>query len=196
MLSFLLGFSAFVLFILYDINSVTWQRRWIQRFFIIGTGLLGTSTVLDLLTAWKHGALSTAADYVLLALAGLCFCALIYCLFFALPFQETYGEQHTGRNVCDSGVYGLCRHPGILCFFGMELLLGLAALPDKMILRGLFFSALNLAYAYFQDRVTFPKTFCDYSAYQKKVPFLIPTGASIRRTGKTLLHAENKEEKK
>ena len=87
-------------------------------------------------------------------------------------------------------------NPGILCFFGMELLLGLAALPDKMILRGLFFSALNLAYAYFQDRVTFPKTFCDYSAYQKKVPFLIPTGSSIRRTGKTLLHAENKEEKK
>ena len=45
------------------------------------------------------------------------FAALIYTLFFALPFDETYAKQNNGRYVCDRGVYALCRHPGILCFF-------------------------------------------------------------------------------
>ena len=115
-------------------------------------------------------------------------------MFFALPFQETYIESNGSRHVYSGGVYGLCRHPGILCYFGMQLMLGLWALPGGMIIRGLIFSLLNLAYAYFQDRITFPKTFCDYSDYQKKVPFLIPTGSSIRRTGKTLLSADKEED--
>ena len=195
MFSLLLGCTAFLLYFLYDINSFTRQFRIVHSFFTVGTLLLGTATVLDLWIGWKAGCYSDMVDVVLLAGAAACFGALIYCLFFALPFQETYAEQNTGRHVYSGGVYGLCRHPGILCFFGMQLLLGLAALPGGMIFRGLIFSLLNLLYAYFQDRITFPKTFCDYSDYQKKVPFLIPTGASIRRIGKLLLCAEKEEEK-
>ncbi len=194
MFSLHLGLTAFVLYLLYDINSFTKQFRLVHTFFTVGTVLLGAAAVLDLWNSWCAGYFSGAADYVLLGGAAVCFGALIYCLFFALPFQETYTEQNTGRYVYSGGVYGLCRHPGILCFFGMHLLLGLAALPGGMIFRGLIFSALNLAYAYFQDRVTFPKTFCDYSEYQKKVPFLIPNGVSIRRTGKTLPRAEKEED--
>ena len=196
MLSFILGLTAFGLYFLYDINSVTRQYRWVHTFFTVGTVLLGAATVLDLAAVWNAGAFSGALDFPLLALAGVCFAALIYCLFFALPFQETYAGQHTGRQVYSGGVYGLCRHPGILCSFGMELFLGLAALPGEMMIRGLIFSLLNLGYAYFQDRITFPKTFCDYSDYQKNVPFLIPTGSSIRRTGKPLHPADKEEEKK
>lgn len=194
MFSFILGLTAFALYFLYDINSVTRQFRFVHSFFTAGTVLLGCATVLDLANAWKTGGFSGAGDFFLLAGALVCFGALIHCLFFALPFEETYAQQNTGRHVYSGGVYGLCRHPGILCFFGMELLLGLAALPGGMIIRGLIFSFLNLLYAYFQDRVTFPKTFCDYGDYQKKVPFLIPTGASIRRTGKTLLSADKEED--
>lgn len=194
MLSLFLGMAAFVLYFLYDINSVTRQLRFVHSFFAVGTLLLGAATALELWDAWKAGCFSGGADIGLIAGAAVCFGALIYCLFFALPFQETYAQQNTGRHVYSGGVYGLCRHPGILCFFGMELLLGLAALPGEMIISGLIFSLLNLCYAYFQDHVTFPKTFCDYREYQKKVPFLIPTGASIRRTGKTLLSADKEED--
>lgn len=195
MISLLLGLTAFVLYFLYDINSFTRQIRFVHCFFAVGTLLLGGAAVLDLMDSWKNGYFSGMTDVILIAGAAACFGALVYCLFFALPFQETYVGQNTGRHVYSGGVYGLCRHPGILCFFGMQLMLGLAALPGRMLIRGMTFSALNLLYAYFQDRITFPKAFCDYGDYQKKVPFLIPTGASIRRAGKLCLLQKKEEEK-
>ena len=56
------------------------------------------------------------------------------------------------------------------------------------------FSLLDLAYAWFQDRVTFPKTFCDYEDYQKKVPFLIPTGDCIRLARQTRSRSVSEED--
>jgi len=193
MISLILGLAAFMLYFLYDINSVTRQYRLPNLFFAVGTVLLGIATVLDLIVAFNAGCFSGALDYTLLLGACVCFAALIYCLFFALPFKETYAGKNSVRCVCSEGVYGLCRHPGILCFMGMEILMGLAALPCGMIFRGLLFSFLNLVYAYFQDRFSFPKMFSDYSDYQKKVPFLIPGRAAFRRIRKTLLRADKEE---
>ena len=119
---------------------------------------------------------------------------LVYSLFFAIPFDETYARQSSGRRVCRRGVYALCRHPGILFFFGMYLFLGLAALPSPGLLaRGMFFSALDLGYAWFQDRQTFPKTFCDYPDYRNNVPFLIPTKASFAEACRTLRQPVDEE---
>ena len=44
----------------------------------------------------------------------------------------------------------------------------------EKLLEGLFFSLLNLGYAWYQDRYIFPEEFCDYRDYQNAVPFLIP----------------------
>ncbi len=53
----------------------------------------------------------------------MCFLALlIYTLFFALPFEETYCEENKLRAAYTEGVYGLCRHPGVLWFAGAYLL--------------------------------------------------------------------------
>jgi protein-S-isoprenylcysteine O-methyltransferase Ste14 len=90
-------------------------------------------------------------------------------------------------------VYALCRHPGVICLFAMYLFLGLAALPTPLLGCGMVFSLLNVLYALFQDRVTFPKTFCDYEAYRKTVPFLLPTRASIRRAVQTGRRPHRKE---
>lgn len=193
MISLLLGIAAFGLYLLYDINSYTRKLGFVHSFFLLGTVLLAIATALDVWAAVKAGAFSGWPDIVLLIGAAAFFVALIYSLFFALPFKETYTEQEGSGRVYSGGVYALCRHPGILCFFGMYLLLGLAALPTGMILNCVIFSLLDLGYAWFQDRVTFPKTFCDYTDYQKNVPFLIPTKASIRMAKKTLFPA-NKEE--
>jgi hypothetical protein len=76
----------------------------------------------------------------------------------------------------------------------MYLFLGLAALPSGLIVNGMIFSVLNLAYAWFQDHVTFPKTFCDYETYRKQAPFLIPTMNSIRRAKETWGYPHEKEE--
>ena len=186
MISLCLGTAGFFLYLLYDINSFKWQHSLPRSFFMLGTLLVGAATLLDLHTAIMMHAFSGIADVLLLIGGILCFAALIYCLFFALPFKATYTEQTNDRRVYDGGVYALCRHPGILCFFGMYLLLGAAALPSDLLMHGMAFSLMNLAYAWFQDRITFPRTFCDYEAYQKKIPFLIPTGESIRLAVETI----------
>ena len=194
MVSLTLGIGGFLLYLLYDVNSFTYQLRLLHGAFALGTLLVGAATALDLLEAWRLGAFSGPGDAALLLAAGACLAALVYSLFFALPFQETYRQQEQGRHVYDGGVYALCRHPGILCFFGLYLCLGLAALPGGLLAHGLAFSLLDLAYAGFQDRVTFPKTFCDYEDYQKKVPFLIPTGDCIRLARQTRSRSVSEED--
>ena len=185
MLTLILGVTGFVLYLLYDINSYTIQCRLLQAGFLAGTVLIGAATLLDLWTGWRQGAFSGGVDVALVLLGALSFGALIYCLFFALPFQATYADPVNGRRVYDGGAYALCRHPGVLCFFFMYLFLGLAALPASVLVHGMAFSLLNVAYAWFQDRVTFPKTFCDYEGYRERAPFLIPTKNSIRLARQT-----------
>lgn len=185
MLTTALGIAAFALYFLYDINSFRWKKRLPRCFFAIGTLLLLAATAIDIIDAARLGAFRGAADIILLSLCILSFAALIYCLFFALPFDKTYREQHTDK-VCRSGAYAICRHPGILCFFGTYLFLSLAALPHGLWINGALFSLMNLAYAWFQDRVTFPKTFSDYDSYQESTPFLFPTKSSIRMARRTL----------
>lgn len=180
MTSLFWGIVCFALYFLYDINSFTLQSKLLHAAFGVGTAILAAATGADLYIAWKTDAFSGIPDLIFLLLGFLCFLCLIYCLFFALPFHETYSEQTTDRPVYDKGVYALCRHPGILCFFGMFLFLGIAALPTKLLLHGMVYSILNLAYALFQDRITFPKTFYDYHVYRERIPFLFPTKDSIR----------------
>ena len=196
MLPWLLGILGFALYLLYDIDSFTGLWRPLRWGFAAGTLLIAASTLLQLYSAWQQGAFSLPGDALLLLLGCLAFAGLIYCLFFALPFTDTYTAPKQGRHVYSGGVYALCRHPGVLCFFAMYLFWGLAALPGNFLLCGMVFSLLNLSYAWFQDRVTFPKTFCDYPAYRETVPFLFPTPASFRRAAATWGHPDKKEEEK
>ena len=185
----IMGIIAFALYFLYDINSYKWKRAFPRCFFAVGTLLLLAATVADVISAIRIRAFCPA-DIVLLCLSTVSLAALIYCLFFALPFEKTYKDQQTDK-VCRSGAYAVCRHPGILCFFGTYLFLSLAALPHKLWINGAAFSLMNLAYAWFQDRVTFPKTFSDYKSYQESTPFLIPTKSSIRMARRTLTKEDN-----
>ena len=193
MYSLLLGMPGFLLFFLYDVNSFTWRSRLLHKSFALGVTLLAAATVLDLAAALRMGAFSGLKDLILLVAGALCLAALVYCLFFALPFAETYQDTDGPPAVCDRGVYALCRHPGVLCMLGMYLFWGLGALPATMLRNGLIFSGFNTVYVCFQDRMTFPRTFPDYPDYQKNVPFLIPTGASIRAAWRTRRRSAEEE---
>ena len=195
-LALVLGIAGFGLYLLYDINSYTMQNRLFSNGFWGGSLLIAAATGTALWQAGKQGGFSGTADIVLVLLALLAFICLIYSLFFALPFQETYVSQAECRPVCDQGVYALCRHPGVICFFVVYLFLGLAALPTPFWRIGLAFSVLNLLYAWFQDRVTFPKTFDNYEEYRSCVPFIIPNPESIRNAKRTLKRFDKKEGKK
>jgi protein-S-isoprenylcysteine O-methyltransferase Ste14 len=194
MTTLLCGLLGFVLYFLYDLNSITVRSKLLHSSFSIGTAFLAVATGMDLWSALKSNAFSGFTDLMFLVLSALSFAALIYCLFFALPFQETYAEQATDRSVCDKGVYALCRHPGILCFFGTFLFLGLATRPANLLAHGMVFPALNLIYALFQDRITFPKTFSDYHIYRTRVPFLLPTSNSVRLARDSWPRKDSKED--
>jgi len=171
-----LGITAFFLFFLYDWNRIFWKKPWMNRFFAVGCICLvicGGILAADAGKAIRDGR-SGHAGYLWIALAAVCLLGLIYTLFFALPFDATYRKEADHHKVCRSGLYGLCRHPGIWWFFGCFLGLGCACADGRRILQGVVFSILNLAYAWYQDRFIFPTEFSDYEDYQKAVPFLIP----------------------
>ena len=113
---------------------------------------------------------------------ALCFLALlIYTLFFALPFEETYCEENKLRAAYTEGVYGLCRHPGVLWFAGAYLCMwGMFGGWRQ----GIYFLLMifwNYLYIIFQDLWTFPQTFFNYREYQKTTPFLMPNRDSIKK---------------
>lgn len=191
-LSLALGIAAFVMLLLYDANSIKWRKALLKVLFSVGFIMLSTATALDIWSAVSAYAVKGIFDFVLLGFAVLFLVALIYCLFFALPFRETYLADENGRRVCSSGLYGITRHPGIPIFAGMYLFLGLALLPSAAIVNGMVFSVLNLGYAFFQDNITFPKTFCDYGEYKQSVPFMIPATKSVKASYSYKNHGKEK----
>lgn len=179
MLYLLCGVISFAAFFLYDLNSVKFHIRSLHLLFAVGCAVLAAATAVCL---WREYRGQVAMGFALAA-AG-CFGLMIYTLFFALPFADTYVEQGKPA-LCDRGMYALCRHPGVLWFCLMYGCLGLAWGSPGVWLTGTVYSLLNIAYVIFQDLWTFPQTFDGYGAYRKSTPFLIPTPKSLRRALKT-----------
>ena len=175
-----LGVLGFLCYFLYDVKSVGRIAGWMNRLFMIGTILIVVATSV---LFWKRRGVLFQTPMDLLWMAGGVFFLylLIYTLFFALPFDETYVKESRYRKAYTEGVYALCRHPGVLWFAGMYLF---AALLWKS-LEGLIFFVvmviLNIFYVIFQDYYSFPKTFSNYREYQRSTPFLIPNRKSIQQ---------------
>lgn len=185
MLAFYIGTLGFVLYFLYDANSILWKRREMQTFFLAGTVVLFAGTALMMAQNLRMPLQSF--QYIFGGLALLFFLLLIYTLFFALPFQETYVEENQPRKVYTEGMYALCRHPGVLWLGGLYLCLwGMTG----NFAGGYFFLAMiwyDFAYVVYQDFWVFPNTFPDYPQYREMTPFLLPTPASIQRCLSTLI---------
>ena len=175
-----LGSLAFLLFMIYDVNSITAKYRLPQSGFFLGCILLAVATGGLLAAAWTKAAWDTARVTIFTALAVLFLLLLIYTLFFAIPFKGTYIKPDTEPETCTTGFYGLCRHPGVLWFIGFYFSLWLAFSGALLLLAAILFSLLNLCYIILQDRVIFMRTFADYGDYKKATPFLIPNRHSIK----------------
>ena len=184
MVYIILGAAAFVCYIFFDLNTVYFRTKGGRCLFWLGCLLLVPATAGIIIRQLREGAAHALSPLWCLAsliMLGL----LIYTLFFALPFQETYVEPRAPGKVCDRGMYALCRHPGVIWFCLGYLNLALLTGSGLMWGMGTCFSLLNIAYVVFQDRWTFMRTFEDYDGYRKRVPFLIPTKESIRRAWQT-----------
>ena len=178
------GTISFILFMFYDLEqagAVSHRFHKITKyFFTLGSVLLVLTTVGLL---WKTSIFTAEWDgnciiFLILSVAFLG--VLIYTLFFALPFEETYVAQEAHKTY-DKKMYALCRHPGVLWFAGFYICLWLAFGGKSLLVMAVWFSFLNFCYIILQDCYTFPKVFSDYEDYKKRVPFLIPNGKSLKR---------------
>ena len=185
----ILGACAFVLYFLYDINSVTMRNRFLFPAFGIGCILLAISTAGLVKISWEQERFMSAGG-ILLAVLGMVFGGLlIYTLFFALPFKTTYIKKEKDRarpRICSKGMYALCRHPAVLWLIGLFIVLGAEFPTAEMMAGGTLFCVLDILYVIFQDLWTFPREFENYDEYRRRVPFLIPNAKSIRNCINTL----------
>ena len=193
----IMGIAAFVLYFLYDVNSVLWKNKILNTFFFAGTGILLIAAV-GVFTEAAAGGFAAAADfpgYVRITAAvflAVFLILLVYTLFFAVPFQKTYmtntgiGNGQNKRRVCKMGMYALCRHPGVLWFTGIFMCLWIEFPGGQTGIFSAEVCIMNVAYVVFQDKWTFTKVFCDYDTYKKEVPFLIPTVSSTMNCLKTM----------
>ena len=83
----ILGTAGFVLYFVYDINSVLSKNVCLQKFFAWGSILVVASVVAEFCSAWGQGHRSVEA-VIGFGIGALFFLGLlIYTLFFALPFE-------------------------------------------------------------------------------------------------------------
>lgn len=80
----------------------------------------------------------------------------------------------------DTGVYALCRHPGVLWLVGVYFFIWCACGGAAWLAAFLLFSAADALYVLWQDRAVFPISIQSYAEYQKSTPFLIPDRNSVR----------------
>jgi|Cm1ome_4_1110797.scaffolds.fasta_scaffold04209_2 protein-S-isoprenylcysteine O-methyltransferase Ste14 len=170
------GLCAFALFFLNDYNDWQLSKRVLKGCFPVGGMLLAIGTAMEL--HWGTAPVTGGLRWLVLAVGAGFLGLLIYTLFFALSVEDAYARPGERRPACTTGVYALCRHPGVLWFGGLYLCLWAAAgLP---LWEAALFSVLNIVLVIFEDRCVFPTKLEGYAAYQATTPFLLPSRQSIR----------------
>ena len=171
-----LGLMAFVLFFISDYNDWRLSRRELKLCFPAGAVLLAAGTVLEArrgsapASGWLRG--------LFFMLVALFLALLVYTLFFALPVEASYARPGQKRPACTTGVYALCRHPGVLWFAGAYLCLwGGFGFPLRS---AVLYTALDVLLVLFEDRRVFPARLSGYDDYRHTTPFLLPDRASLR----------------
>lgn len=172
----IIGILGYMLFYIYDINEIKKINRSLKATFHLGLILQIIGTIGIIIDNREYLKLSILG--VAISLIGFIF--LIYALFFALPFKETYIRESEKRKVYNRGIYAMSRHPGVL--FYIIFYLGLSIIQPTAVIIGTYtiWCLLNIGYIIFQDLWTFPRTFVDYREYRRNTPFLIPTIKSIK----------------
>ncbi len=183
-----LGALAFGLMVLSDYAQVLRGRRGAGALFPAGGVLLVLSTLVlsaDALRRYDHGPWSLVCGAGALLMLAL----LLYTLFFALPAggsSAATAQKDELRPLVDTGVFALCRHPGVLFLGGFYACLWGALGGWALGLAFVLFTLLDAAYAAWQGRYVFPRSIRDYAAYRAVTPRFLPTARSLRRCLQTL----------
>ena len=185
MLFVILGCIAFVFLYIFDFNKLQWKIPFGGILFFIGCAILFASSVGVFFFAKPQFSLSLPFLIFFCGLSIVSLLLMLWALFFSLPFSHTYVVGN-GACVVDTGLYAMCRHPGVIFFGIMYICLWLVSGRDAMLAAAICWTLMDILHVYVQDRWLFPKTLAGYEEYQLRVPFLIPNAASLRRGFKTL----------
>ncbi len=175
-----LGCFAFLFLYIFDFLKLKNSPRLSGVFFFLGFCLLLFSSFRIAVLGNIAFLLPMGIRVFLIILAFISFIGLLCALFFVLPFQKTYIKPEE-NNVVDTGLYALCRHPGVLFFAAMYLFWFLATGRTDMFFAMILWTAMDILHVYIQDKFFFSKTIKGYDRYRLTVPFLIPTRVSFKK---------------
>ncbi|MGI5894503.1 MAG: hypothetical protein ACOX6P_07925 [Candidatus Merdivicinus sp.] len=184
MMPLFLGFLAFGGMAFSDFWSALRKRKGGRLLFSGCCLLLAVATLLLILQQDFSSLLVEKWRFLFLFPAILCLLLLIYTIFFALPANGSSpfppdSSADAMIPLVQTGVYALCRHPGVLWLSGFYLSLWGFCGGFRTGIAAIWFSVLDLLYVGWQDRFVFPKTIRSYASYQLSTPFLIPSRSSL-----------------
>jgi len=175
-----MGCLAFFVLFVFDLNKVRFRNKYLNITFALGILILIGSTIGIVLGDSERFVIHNACRLLAGIMTIILFLILFYGLFFALPFNKTYKSTKKNR-VIDTGVYALCRHPGVVWFFFLYLFLWIASGKMMVLWAGLVWTIMDVIHVWVQEKWFFPYTLDGYDVYKTRVPFLIPNKVSIKR---------------
>ncbi len=179
------GCLAFAFLVVFDFNKIKLRISFLNTLFALGSGLLLYSSIMLLIDTprdFNVPLLGVVFFSLLSFISGL---FMFYALFGALPFKQTYVEV-TQNKVIDSGLYALCRHPGVWGFFFMYFFAFLASGRWIVLTACIVWTGFDILHVWLQDVFFFPKMLEGYEQYQQSTPFLIFNPQSLQRCANTL----------
>lgn len=179
MIFIIVGCLAFLVMSIFDLNQIYWCDHRLNHAFSIGMGILVVAT-LGVLVGDYGGYLVPGLWQVIFGIMALISLFLLLgTLFFWLPFNDTYLDTARDKKVINTGMYALCRHPGVIWFFTLYIFLWLATGKTMVLWAAIIWTATDVLYVFVQDSWFFPKTLAGYKKYQAEVPFLVPSRDSL-----------------
>jgi protein-S-isoprenylcysteine O-methyltransferase Ste14 len=178
------GCLAFAFLVVFDFNKIKLRISFLNTLFALGSGLLLISSIMLLIDTPRDfdvPILGVVFFSLLSMVSGL---FMFYALFGALPFKKTYVEV-THNKVIDSGLYALCRHPGVWGFFFMYFFAFLASGRWVVLTACILWTGFDILHVWLQDVYFFPKMLEGYDQYQQTTPFLIFNPQSLQRCANT-----------
>lgn len=170
--------ASFVSMLISDLLKLRNKGKGGALLLIAGMILLVISLAFTAFSGERFGVVLPLRALAFL-LAGITMAMEMTALFFSLPVRETYLLVEKTQ-LQDQGMYALCRHPAAICLPVLLISLSVGLGSSSLLRIGMFASFLNLVYVWIQDRYVFPRTIQGYHDYQKRVPFLLPTKASVK----------------
>jgi len=179
-----LGAFAFFILTLFDVAKLKRLNPLFNGLFAVGVMILIYATAMILFKELPLFKFNAFPMMWIVSIVG--FIEMIYALFFALPFSKTYVKSDKESTLVTTGLYGLCRHPGVWGFFLFYFCAALATGNGTLLIASVVWTLMDVLHVYLQDRLFFVKTLPGYTLYQQTTPFLFFSARMLTKQFSTL----------